>query len=792
MMGFIMISLNIFVILLFLCFGMGALLPLLTIFSPRRKIIFTHMSLAAALTGSLVTIGCAIVAWQTPLQSNMLISLISIKGQILKIAFGFYVDPFAALFLLLTGTFTLAVVLHLISWLEKLTDQHRIAAAFNLFVLSIVFTILSDTVYSFLFFQESMTLSFAYLVLFKHNTYLEKADIPIQELEASKTAFKAYLIFEHVGITLITIALLILSVQSLRYKGVEFDFVTFRNMAAQNPTDHPVITSLVFLFALAGFGIKAGVFPAHIWVPMVHPYSPTSIHAMMSGIALKVAGLYGMYRVFFYFLNPTQWWWGWLVLVLAGATALFGVFYAILAKDLKTALASHSVENIGIILAGIGLALIFRWEGNAQFKILQEMAALIFRWGSSAHIAPEMLLRTAAQNYFNGLTNLAIIASLYHLVNHSVFKGLLFFCAGAIENRLGVVALDQLGGLMKRYPLTSNAFLIGAVSIAGFPPFNGFVSEWLLLQTLFAGMDLYYVKERIFLLAGFVIVLFCLVLAFSLTALAFVKIAGETLLGAPRDLQIAKNARPGEVRWTMRIVLITFSAFCILLGIFPTQVTQQLNLISINMVPDYIQNDIITQENNIVLDVPPVPREIFQPKNATPTDSHPAPEINYRTRLSNRIILILGLILGSSIFISFLVGLPIIRNRRLLQFGPPWTGGIPFSDQLMKYTGTAFASLVWKPFENKPTPSVLDTDHTHPVSNAEKREILPYREFITSTRYIPEVIRQIYDDLLIRLLWGCEKIGIKAQPGDIRVYLQYIFLLFISILILLLVAVKGW
>jgi hydrogenase-4 component B len=759
-------TLRTFILLIFLCFGAGTAMPMVLGFVLKRKDTLTSVSLGLALTGAAVILWLAVLSWMQTSVENPgcritypLTQLVSEKMDLnLEIAFSFYTDKLAAFFLLLIGIFTVAVVLHLFSWLENIHDRHRIAAVFNLFVLSIVLTVLSDTVYSFLFFQETMTLAFAYLALFRHNAYLEKEGVSAKDLEASKTAFKSYLIFEHVGIMLIVIALLIMS-----SSVTSFEFQSFRDLQTASESalksdliPKPVIDSLVFLFALAGFGIKAGVFPNHVWVPMVHPFSPTSIHAMMSGVALKVAGLYGMYRTFFFFMPPNclQWWWGWLVMLLAGLTALFGVFYAILGKDLKSALASHSVENVGIILAGIGLALVFA------------------------------ALKDSGENpfYFADLSRLAMIASLYHLVNHSIFKGLLFFCTGAIENRLGTVSLGRMGGLMRRYPLTASTFLIGSVSIAGFPPFNGFVSEWLLLQTTFAGMDVYSTQERIVLLLGMVFLLFCLALAFSLTALAFVKIAGETLLGTPRDPYIADRARSGEAPWPMRIVMITFAALCLLFGLLPSTVIRHLDQLAANILQETSTHQTFKEADGLVIGL-----KMLREKSV-PGESGTKDVIPLHFSLSNRMVFTLGAILAVAILTSLLAGSRVLRNRQVLAIGPPWMCGVPFINRLMQYTGASFASLIWKPFESE-----------HPLSEPglpaareqEIKESLPYREYVTDNRFVPEITRKIYNNLLNRLLRICDRLGVKTQPGDIRVYLQYIFILFICILLYLLSMARG-
>ena len=233
---------------------------------------------------------------------------------------------------------------------------------------------------------------------------------------------------------------------------------------------------------------------------------------------IKVA-LYGMIRIFFQFFVAPPWWWGFTVLLIAAFTALIGVRNALYGRNLKDSLADHSVENIGIILASIGMALLF-----ASYP---------------------------KSTTIHSLTGMALVAGLYHLLNHTVFKGLLYLCTGAIDHLTqGIVELKRLGGLIHCYPWTSACFLVGSVAIAGFPPFNGFISEWLTLQTMIAGANL--LSRDWLLLTDIVLSMLFLTSAFALTAFAFVKIAGEVLLGKPRDEVIYSTFAKKDVPWKMR------------------------------------------------------------------------------------------------------------------------------------------------------------------------------------------------------------------------------------------------
>ncbi|NMC34921.1 MAG: hypothetical protein GYA36_21075 [Veillonellaceae bacterium] len=746
------VFLSTYICLILILYCSSCVLPF--ILGGRYQKISTSISMGLSFIGAIITIVAALVFWGLENPQPVTFSTFPAMRQDLPaIDFSFYADRLSSFFLLLTGVFTAAVVLHMSVSLEESRERHRISGVFGLFVLSIVLTILADSVFTFLIALECMTLAFSYLALHRHNAYIEHGEAAGEALEKSKTAFKIYIIFEHVGGMLIAAALLELSIQQIKGTPAGFSFDLFRKgiTISQAPAD------LAFLLALAGFGIKAGIFPWHIWVPMVHPYSPTSIHAMMSGIALKVSGIYGMYRFFFQFLQPAHWWWGWLVLLLASATALFGVFFAILSKDLKTSLASHSVENIGIILAGIGMALIFRSE-----------------YGSNPTD------NSLIQESLNGLAGLSVVASLYHLLNHSIFKGLLFFCTGAIENRTRTVEIEKLGGLLKWYPLTSTTFLIGAISIAGFPPFNGFISEWLTLQSMFAGSNFFLTRQKSLLLICLVIVIVSLAVAFALTALAFVKITGEVLLGAPQSSETLQKMKPGEVRWPMRIVLLVFAALCLLLGLFYAPVTTQLGSIATCLLPGWTLEQ-VTAFGNISLAV-----QIPGQTRPAPPEEIALPGILnnwlYDGRLPGGIIIFLFIILVASVLIGVFLHSRTAQSRKFTQFGQPWVCGLPYFPHALRYTGAAFSSLIWKPF-------ALRKQHSSILADGAYEELsppVPYQERLTQQIVIIDYARRAYNAFTVHLLRTSNWFGNRFQDGDIRHYLLYIFLLFIAILISLL------
>jgi formate hydrogenlyase subunit 3/multisubunit Na+/H+ antiporter MnhD subunit len=298
---------------------------------------------------------------------------------------------------------------------------------------------------------------------------------------------------------------------------------TFAQIRSAHPT--AALGALVLLLALIGAGSKAGLVPLHVWLPLAHPAAPSHVSALMSGVMTKVA-VYGFVRIVFDLAGAPSWWWSIVVLPVAGITTVMGVLYALMQHDLKRLLAYHTVENIGIIFIGLGLALAFKSEG--------------------------MLFAAA----------LAFTAALLHVFNHSVFKSLLFFGAGAVLTATGERDMEHLGGLIHRMPQTAFVVLIGCAAISALPPLNGFVSEWLTFQAILLSPQL--PSWGLKLLVPAIGAL--LALSAALAAACFVKAYGVTFLGRPRT-PAAEAA--SETDWYSRIAMVALATLCLLAGILP-------------------------------------------------------------------------------------------------------------------------------------------------------------------------------------------------------------------------------
>jgi formate hydrogenlyase subunit 3/multisubunit Na+/H+ antiporter MnhD subunit len=290
---------------------------------------------------------------------------------------------------------------------------------------------------------------------------------------------------------------------------------------------------LAVLLALTGAGSKAGLVPLHVWLPLAHPAAPSHVSALLSGVMTKV-GVYGFVRIVFDLAGPPNPWFGLVVLTLGGITAAIGVLYALMQHDLKRLLAYHTVENIGIIFIGLGLALAFRANG------------------------------------MNVAGALALTAALFHVFNHSVFKSLLFYGAGAVLVATGERDMERLGGLIHRMPQTAVVFLIGCAAISALPPLNGFVSEWLTFQAILVSPQLPQWGLKLTVPAAGAL----LALSAALAAACFVKAFGVTFLGRPRSPTAAAAT---EVDAFSLAAMFLLAAICFLAGVLPGFVIDALS-----------------------------------------------------------------------------------------------------------------------------------------------------------------------------------------------------------------------
>jgi formate hydrogenlyase subunit 3/multisubunit Na+/H+ antiporter MnhD subunit len=422
----------------------------------------------------------------------------------------FRLDALAAFFLAVVNLGGAAASLFALGYGRHEPEPGRVLPYFPAFLAGMNLVLLADDAFTFLLSWEFMSLTSWVLVMAHHRE------------RANAQAGYVYLVMASFG----TLALL-LAFGLLAGPDGAYGFDAMRQTA-----ETPGLAALVLALVLLGAGSKAGLVPLHVWLPLAHPAAPSHVSALMSGVMTKVA-VYGFVRIAFDLLGAPHWWWGALVLGLGGLTAVLGVLYALMEHDLKRLLAYHTVENIGIIYIGLGLALAFQ--------------------------ANDMKVPAA----------LALTAALFHVFNHSVFKSLLFFGAGAVLTATGLRDMEQLGGLIRRMPKTAMAFLLGSAAISALPPLNGFVSEWLTLQAILLSPELPQWLLK-FIVPG---VGALLALSAALAATCFVKAFGIVFLGRPR------SAAADAARETDRFSLATMfalSALCVLAGALPSLVIQGL------------------------------------------------------------------------------------------------------------------------------------------------------------------------------------------------------------------------
>ncbi|NJD55200.1 MAG: hydrogenase 4 subunit B [Nitrospirae bacterium] len=499
---------------IFLLFAMAFLAMFLT---GRQRLLNTLSFIAAAAASLAATAaGVWVVGSNIAIQAVMSIGLPDLP-------FHLRLDPLAGFFMTVVGLLSFIVSVYSLGYVKGIARQRpitRLVIFYALFLAGMFMVILADDALFFLISWEVMAAASYFLVFFED-----------ERVENRRASF-LYMVVAHVGAIAILLSFGVMSGLATGFEG--FHGYTFDAMRqAQFPS---AWATAAFLLAFVGFGAKAGVIPLHVWLPEAHPVAPSNVSALMSGVMLKTA-IYGIVRVTFDLIRVFPWWWGTVVLVFGLISAVMGVLYALMQHDLKRLLAYHSVENIGIILIGIGLAMIFR---SFNFPLL---AAL------------------------------ALTAGLYHTLNHAIFKGLLFMGAGSVLHATGERNMEEMGGLIRYMPWTAALFLVGCIAISGLPPFNGFVSEWLTFQAFLLSPSLPSPLMKLLIPMGAAL----LALTAALAAACFVKAFGVTFLGHWRGHH---TPHIHEADWFMRVGMIMAAALCLCFGILPTLVIDWMDTVS--------------------------------------------------------------------------------------------------------------------------------------------------------------------------------------------------------------------
>jgi hydrogenase-4 component B len=424
-------------------------------------------------------------------------------------------DALSSLFLVLLGAASAGISIFAAGYFRRGagTSAGLMCLQYHLFLASMGFVLLADDAYAFMVAWETMALSSYFLVTTQHG------------LPEIRRAGFLYLLIAHVGALAILLSFGVMQGGSWQFT---FDAMRTAHLA-------PHWAAVAFLLGLFGFGAKAGLVPLHVWLPEAHPAAPSPVSALMSAVMLKTA-VYGVLRVTFDLLGKPDWWWGLVLLAIGLFSALYGVIFAAVQTDMKRLLAWSSIENLGIIFTGIGLAVVFHGVG------------------------------------MNALAALALIAALYHSLNHAFMKSLLFLGTGAVLHSTGERNLGRLGGLIHRMPWVAWLTLVGALAMAGLPPLNGFVSEWLLLQAFLFAHEVPRSFVSMMLPVGAALV----ALSAALAAYVMVKFFGVIFLGQPREPALARANDAGVLE---RIGLIVLALACFALGLLPTYVIGALRTV---------------------------------------------------------------------------------------------------------------------------------------------------------------------------------------------------------------------
>jgi hydrogenase-4 component B len=490
----------------------GYLIAAAGLVQPTLRLVRAVTAIGSVVGGAAGLVLSCLVLWTDASLTVDAPSLLAVAGGWL-----FHLDRLGALFLAVISGVAIPVGIYAASYTagyEGRCSTRWMSFNFGVFLLSMSLVAAAANAVTFLLCWELMAVSSFFLVVTEHDR------------EQSVQAGLWYLAMTHAGLLALLAAFFLLSAGDPPATGW-----TFAAMRAAAPHLSANTRNAIFLLALAGFGSKAGVVPFHVWLPRAHPAAPSHVSALMSAVMVKL-GIYGLLRIGLDLLGGGPSWWGTLLIVLGAASALTGVLYALVADDLKRLLAYSTVENVGLVLLGVGAGFLFL---------------------SLSQPEPAML---------------AISAALLHVINHAAFKGTLFLSAGSIVHATGTRDMNRMGGLVRHMPWTVATLLVGSMSIAALPPLNGFVSEWLLFQSFLPGVA----SSRAAIAGLLTLGVGALALTGGLAAATFVKAFGISCLAIPRSEE-AGHAH--ESPRSMRVGMVLMAASCPLLALatIPTLTT---------------------------------------------------------------------------------------------------------------------------------------------------------------------------------------------------------------------------
>jgi hydrogenase-4 component B len=592
-------------------------------------------------------------------------------------------DALSGFFLILTGIGGAGASLFALGYGRHEQHPERVLPFYPAFLAAMALVTVADDAFSFVFAWELMSLTSWILVMAHHH-----------EPGNARAGFVYLIMATFSGLALLLGFGLLAGAQG----GYAFDSIR------ENPPS-AILAGVVLIVALIGAGSKAGLVPLHVWLPLAHPAAPSHVSALMSGVMTKVA-IYGFIRIVFDLLGPNAWWAGTIVLALGGITAVLGVLHALMERDLKRLLAYSTVENIGIIFIGLGLALAFRATG--------------FEAGAA----------------------LALTAALFHALNHTLFKSLLFFGAGAVLNATGERDMETMGGLIHRMPRTAIAFLTGCVAISALPPLNGFASEWLTFQAVLLHPELPQWGLKLMIPVDGA----ALALAAALAAACFVRAFGIVFLGRPRSQQAATATEADA--WSVSAML-GFALLCLLAGIVPGAVIDSIAPVARALTGSRMP----AQLDNAWLTIAPVE----------------ASRSSYN-----------GLLVFAFIAASVLLTVAAVHRlaSRAIRRGPAWDCGFPNAAPTSQYTAGSFAQPLRRVFGSVLFQASETVDMPPPGDNRAASIVRRIADPIWDTVYAP---------LGRGVGWVADRANV-LQFLTIRRYLGFVF----AALVVLLLALTLW
>lgn len=605
----------------------------------------------------------------------------------------FNIDNLSAFFILIISVVSFVVSLFSYTYMSHYFYIRNVSIFgffYNLFILSMILLTASSNLIMFLVFWELMSLISYFLVIYEHdNNEVQKAG-------------KIYIIMTYTGTAFITAAFAIIA-----FWTGSFDLAAIKAASHSIPSNQ---ANLIYVLLLIGFGTKAGVVPMHVWLPYAHPVSPSNISALMSGVMIKMS-VYGFLRIILDVLQVSSMWWGVIAVLIGMLSAIVGIIYSLASTiNMKRLLAYSSIENMGIIFCGLGMVLIAR----------------------------------STENTF--LLSLALTATLLHTLNHAVFKSLLFMSAGSVQFSAHTKNMEKLGGLIKKMPVASVFIFIGCLSISAVPPFNGFISEYLIFQTVINSITWFAPLGKFPLVILFMILASALALTGALVAFCFVKLYGISFLGKPRGNEAENVKEPGK---PMLTALGISSALCLALGLFPT--------FSIRLI-DNVSNETIKLK-------------LLSSSWSFSSFLHYPVESSHLS-ISVPLLLVLCMVITGIVAL----GVFLMRKKTEVRKYNTWDCGFTSLNSKMQYSATGFSKSIRIIFRGlfRPNRDLVITEGCEPY-------YIKKGHYTTSTEKVIE--KYIYLPFIKALINFSRRIRFKIQTGSIHTYLIYFFGMLILMLL---------